>query len=33
MVTSGAHVDNVCCFDSGNAETSNTDAGNGDITK
>ncbi len=29
MVTSGTHVDNLCCFDFGNAETSNTDNGNG----
>ena len=29
MVTSGYHTDNVCCFDFGNAETSNTDNGNG----
>jgi hypothetical protein len=29
MVTSGTHVDNLCCFDFGNAETSNTDTGNG----
>jgi hypothetical protein len=29
MVTSGTHVDGVCCFDFGNAETSNTDTGNG----
>ncbi|WP_328806354.1 arabinofuranosidase catalytic domain-containing protein [Streptacidiphilus fuscans] len=29
MVTSGTHVDGSCCFDYGNAETSNTDTGNG----
>jgi Alpha-L-arabinofuranosidase B, catalytic/Ricin-type beta-trefoil lectin domain-like len=29
MVTSGTHVDSVCCFDFGNAETSGTDTGNG----
>jgi hypothetical protein len=29
MVTSGTHVDGFCCFDFGNAETSNTDNGNG----
>jgi hypothetical protein len=29
MVTSGSHVDGNCCFDYGNAETSNTDTGNG----
>ncbi len=29
MVTSGTHVDGVCCFDFGNAETSGTDTGNG----
>jgi hypothetical protein len=29
MVTSGTHVDNLCCFDFGNVETSNTDTGNG----
>jgi hypothetical protein len=29
MVTSGTHVDGLCCFDFGNAETSNTDNGNG----
>lgn len=29
MVTSGKHVDGLCCFDFGNAETSNTDNGNG----
>src|SRR5580693_1745291 len=29
MVTSGTHVDNLCCFDFGNAETTNTDTGNG----
>ncbi|MBR7829505.1 RICIN domain-containing protein [Actinospica sp. MGRD01-02] len=29
MVTSGTHVDSYCCFDYGNAETSNTDTGNG----
>jgi len=29
MVTSGTHVDNLCCFDFGNAETSGTDNGNG----
>jgi hypothetical protein len=29
MVTSGTHVDGLCCFDFGNAETSNTDTGNG----
>jgi hypothetical protein len=29
MVTSGTHVDGVCCFDFGQAETSNTDTGNG----
>jgi hypothetical protein len=29
MVTSGTHVDGSCCFDFGNAETSNTDNGNG----
>ena len=29
MVTSGHHTDAVCCFDFGNAETSNTDTGNG----
>jgi hypothetical protein len=29
MVTSGTHVDDLCCFDFGNAETTNTDTGNG----
>ncbi|MGH3280442.1 MAG: arabinofuranosidase catalytic domain-containing protein, partial [Trebonia sp.] len=29
MVTSGHHTDALCCFDFGNAETSNTDTGNG----
>ena len=29
MVTMGTHVDGQCCFDFGNAETSNTDTGNG----
>ncbi|GHD83708.1 alpha-L-arabinofuranosidase B [Streptomyces naganishii] len=29
MVTSGTHVNNRCCFDYGNAETNNTDTGNG----
>jgi hypothetical protein len=29
MVTSGTHVDDLCCFDFGNAETSGTDNGNG----
>jgi hypothetical protein len=29
MVTSGTHVNNRCCFDYGNAETSGTDTGNG----
>jgi Alpha-L-arabinofuranosidase B, catalytic/Ricin-type beta-trefoil lectin domain-like len=29
MVTMGSHVDGQCCFDFGNAETSNTDTGNG----
>jgi hypothetical protein len=29
MVTSGRHSDAVCCFGFGNAETSNTDTGNG----
>jgi len=29
MVTSGTHVNGSCCFDYGNAETSNTDTGNG----
>jgi hypothetical protein len=29
MVTSGTHVDALCCFDFGNAETSGTDNGNG----
>ena len=29
MVTSGLHVDDLCCFDFGNAETSGTDNGNG----
>lgn len=29
MVTSGTHTDDLCCFDFGNAETSNTDTGNG----
>jgi len=29
MVASGTHVDGLCCFDFGNAETSNTDTGNG----
>jgi hypothetical protein len=29
MATSGTHVDNLCCFDFGNAETSNTDTGKG----
>jgi hypothetical protein len=29
MVTSGQHIDAVCCYDFGNAETSNTDTGNG----
>ena len=29
MVTSGTHVDGLCCFDFGNAETSGTDTGNG----
>src|ERR1700691_6209864 len=28
MVTSGHHTDPVCCFDFGNAETSNNDTGN-----
>jgi len=31
MVTSGHHTDGVCCFDFGNAETSNTDTGNGSM--
>ncbi|MDI5961400.1 arabinofuranosidase catalytic domain-containing protein [Streptantibioticus silvisoli] len=29
LVTGGQHVDNRCCFDYGNAETSNDDTGNG----
>ena len=29
MVASGTHVDSLCCFDYGNAETSNDDTGNG----
>lgn len=29
MVTSGAHFNGGCCFDFGNAETSNNDTGNG----
>lgn len=29
MVTSGAHVNNKCCFDFGNAEVNNDDNGNG----
>ncbi len=29
MVTSGTYVNNRCCFDYGNAETSNDDTGNG----
>jgi hypothetical protein len=29
MVASGTHVNGGCCFDYGNAETSNTDTGNG----
>jgi hypothetical protein len=29
MVASGTHVNNQCCFDFGNAETSNHDTGNG----
>ena len=29
MVTSGTHVNNRCCFDYGNAETSGDDTGNG----
>jgi hypothetical protein len=29
MVTSGTHVNDRCCFDYGNAETSNDDTGNG----
>ena len=29
LVTSGTHVDDLCCFDFGNAETTNTDTGNG----
>ena len=29
MVTSGTHVNGGCCFDYGNAETSNDDTGNG----
>ena len=29
MVTSGTHVDGLCCYDFGNAETSGTDNGNG----
>jgi non-reducing end alpha-L-arabinofuranosidase len=29
MVTSGTHVNNRCCFDYGNAETSGNDTGNG----
>jgi hypothetical protein len=29
MVTSGTHVDSLCCYDFGNAETSGTDNGNG----
>jgi hypothetical protein len=29
MVASGTHVDDLCCFDFGNAETTNTDTGNG----
>jgi hypothetical protein len=29
LVTSGTHVDSLCCFDFGNAETSGTDTGNG----
>ncbi|MEV7042344.1 arabinofuranosidase catalytic domain-containing protein [Amycolatopsis sp. NPDC051061] len=31
MVTEGTHVNNRCCFDYGNAETSNNDTGNGDM--
>jgi hypothetical protein len=29
MVASGTHVNNMCCFDYGNAETNNLDNGNG----
>ncbi len=29
LVTSGKHVNGLCCFDYGNAETSGTDTGNG----
>ena len=29
MVASGTHVNSGCCFDYGNAETSNNDTGNG----
>jgi non-reducing end alpha-L-arabinofuranosidase len=29
LVTNGNHVDSLCCFDFGNAETSGTDNGNG----
>ena len=32
MVTSSMHVDGGCCFDYGNAETSNTDTGNGHMS-
>jgi hypothetical protein len=31
MVTEGTHVNDRCCFDYGNAETSNNDTGNGDM--
>ena len=31
MVTEGTHVNNRCCFDYGNAETSSNDTGNGDM--
>jgi hypothetical protein len=32
MVTSGKHVNGNCCFDYGNAETSNDDTGNGHMS-
>src|SRR3954452_5604069 len=31
MVTEGTHVNDRCCFDYGNAETSSNDTGNGDM--
>jgi hypothetical protein len=31
MVTEGTHTNDRCCFDYGNAETSNNDTGNGDM--